>query len=188
MKYVRSVSLRANLHELKIASLGTSGFKVSKVILGAMSFGSPKWSSGWVLGPEDSYPVLKAAWDAGITTWDSELTQKLLAIRLQRTDISSCKHVFEWRIGEDRGPDAQEIQHPEKPGPNLDKSVFSMVSDNTAISGQHPASILAALQKWSLQKHTRLTTTVLLAAKTKSAYSMAIPKSSPNVSTSIDRD
>jgi len=41
---------------------------VSKIILGCMSYGSPKWQE-WVLDEEASLPMLKAAYDAGITTW-----------------------------------------------------------------------------------------------------------------------
>lgn len=51
-------------------SLGKSGLKVSKVILGAMSFGNPKWQN-WVLPEEQSLPLLKHAYDAGLNTWDT---------------------------------------------------------------------------------------------------------------------
>lgn len=37
--------------KMKYVNLGASGLKVSKVILGAMSYGSPKWQ-GWVLDEE----------------------------------------------------------------------------------------------------------------------------------------
>jgi len=35
-----------------------------------MSFGSDQWQ-GWVLNEKESLPILKAAYDAGITTWDT---------------------------------------------------------------------------------------------------------------------
>lgn len=35
-----------------------------------MSYGSPEWAD-WVLGEEASLPLFKAAYDAGITTWDT---------------------------------------------------------------------------------------------------------------------
>lgn len=35
-----------------------------------MSYGSPKWA-GWVLDEAASLPIIKAAYDAGITTWDT---------------------------------------------------------------------------------------------------------------------
>lgn len=50
--------------------LGESGLKVSKIILGCMSYGSPLWQD-WVLDEEHSLPLLKAAYDAGINTWDT---------------------------------------------------------------------------------------------------------------------
>ncbi|KAF2753905.1 Aldo/keto reductase [Pseudovirgaria hyperparasitica] len=50
--------------------LGKSGLKVSKVIVGAMSYGSPKWQE-WVLDEEKALPLLKHAYDNGITTWDT---------------------------------------------------------------------------------------------------------------------
>lgn len=53
--------------------LGKSGLKVSKIILGCMSFGSSEWEgSPWVLDEEESLKVIKAAWDGGINTWVSE--------------------------------------------------------------------------------------------------------------------
>jgi len=50
--------------------LGKSGLKVSVPILGAMSIGSEKWQP-WVIGEEESLPLLKAAYDRGLTTWDT---------------------------------------------------------------------------------------------------------------------
>ncbi|EXJ70847.1 alcohol dehydrogenase [Cladophialophora psammophila CBS 110553] len=50
--------------------LGRSGLKVSKVILGAMSYGTPEWQ-GWVLNEEDSLPLLEYAYKVGIRTWDT---------------------------------------------------------------------------------------------------------------------
>lgn len=51
-------------------SLGCSGLKVSKVILGAMSYGSSEWAP-WVLNEDEALPLLKAAFDRGINTWDT---------------------------------------------------------------------------------------------------------------------
>lgn len=54
--------------------LGKSGLKVSKIILGCMSFGTSKWEgSPWVLDEEESLKVIKAAWDGGINTWVSKV-------------------------------------------------------------------------------------------------------------------
>ncbi|KAI9749841.1 MAG: hypothetical protein M4579_006718 [Chaenotheca gracillima] len=50
--------------------LGKSGLKVSIPILGAMSMGSSKWMD-WVMDEEKSLPILKAAYDRGLNTWDT---------------------------------------------------------------------------------------------------------------------
>ncbi|KLO10725.1 Aldo/keto reductase [Schizopora paradoxa] len=50
--------------------LGNSGLRVSVPILGAMSFGSDKWGP-WVINEDKAMPLLKAAWDRGVTTIDT---------------------------------------------------------------------------------------------------------------------
>uniref|UniRef100_A0A060TBD0 ARAD1D30448p n=1 Tax=Blastobotrys adeninivorans TaxID=409370 RepID=A0A060TBD0_BLAAD len=56
---------------MEYANLGNSGLKVSKVILGAMSFGSSKWFD-WVIDDEkEVFKLLKHAYDSGLRTWDT---------------------------------------------------------------------------------------------------------------------
>jgi aryl-alcohol dehydrogenase-like predicted oxidoreductase len=64
--------LKASLAATKVEykTLGKSGLRVSVPILGAMSFGDPSWNS-WVLNEEKSLPLLKAAYDRGLNTWDT---------------------------------------------------------------------------------------------------------------------
>jgi aryl-alcohol dehydrogenase-like predicted oxidoreductase len=69
--------------------LGSSGLRVSVPILGAMSFGTDKWQP-WVLNEDkvragrscpmyassadanlQALPILKAAWERGVNTWDT---------------------------------------------------------------------------------------------------------------------
>ncbi|KAJ6556843.1 Aldo/keto reductase [Mycena vulgaris] len=50
--------------------LGDAGLRVSVPIVGCMSIGSSKQRS-WVLDDEPSLEVLKAAWDCGLTTFDT---------------------------------------------------------------------------------------------------------------------
>lgn len=57
-------------NKIGYTNLGNSGLKVSKVILGAMSYGSSQWQE-WVLNEEESLPLLKHAYDCGINTWDT---------------------------------------------------------------------------------------------------------------------
>lgn len=50
--------------------LGKSGLKISKIILGTMQYGSSDWQK-WVLGEEEAIKHIKAAYDAGIQTFDT---------------------------------------------------------------------------------------------------------------------
>lgn len=55
---------------MRTVRLGNSGLKVSKIILGCMSYGTPDWQS-WVLPEEEGIKHIKAAYDAGINTFDT---------------------------------------------------------------------------------------------------------------------
>ena len=50
--------------------LGRSGLRVSVPILGAMSFGDKRWQP-WVIEADEALPMLKAAYDKGLNTWDT---------------------------------------------------------------------------------------------------------------------
>jgi aryl-alcohol dehydrogenase-like predicted oxidoreductase len=68
-------SIAGKLSLISNNRLGKSGLKVSRIILGCMSFGSPTWTgSPWVLPPEAALPLLKKAYDHGIYTWDTANT------------------------------------------------------------------------------------------------------------------
>ncbi|KAG8852954.1 hypothetical protein FRB96_008473 [Tulasnella sp. 330] len=55
---------------VRYVRLGKTGLRVSVPILGCMSFGSDKWQS-WVINEDKALPLLKAAWDRGVTTLDT---------------------------------------------------------------------------------------------------------------------
>ncbi|KAJ3806629.1 NADP-dependent oxidoreductase domain-containing protein, partial [Lentinula aff. lateritia] len=50
--------------------LGNSGLKVSKIILGCMTYGSLTWST-WALSEEEGIKHIKAVYDTGINTFDT---------------------------------------------------------------------------------------------------------------------
>lgn len=60
----------ASTKKMTYVRLGNSGLKVSRIILGTMSYGSPEWQ-GWVLGEEEGMKHIKAAYDLGIQTFDT---------------------------------------------------------------------------------------------------------------------
>ncbi|TFY82149.1 hypothetical protein EWM64_g1860 [Hericium alpestre] len=55
---------------MQYVNLGKSGLKVSRIILGCMSYGSPEWFP-WLLGEKEGLEHIKAAYDAGIQTFDT---------------------------------------------------------------------------------------------------------------------
>ncbi|KAJ6488855.1 NADP-dependent oxidoreductase domain-containing protein [Mycena sanguinolenta] len=57
--------------KMQYVRLGTSGLKVSRIILGCMSYGDPKWGGNWVLGEEEASKHIAAAYAAGINTYDT---------------------------------------------------------------------------------------------------------------------
>lgn len=65
-------SLKESLENSKAeyVRLGNSGLRVSIPIFGAMSIGTPEWAP-WVMDEEKSLPLLKAAYDKGVNTWDT---------------------------------------------------------------------------------------------------------------------
>ena len=70
MSYVADLIVAPPSTGMAYNRLGNSGLKVSKVILGAMSFGSKDWAK-WVLEEEEALPLLNYAYQVGINTWDT---------------------------------------------------------------------------------------------------------------------
>jgi len=84
---------------MEYTRLGNSGLKISKVILGAMSFGSSEWQP-WVLNEEDSLPLLKHAYDVGLNTWDTAdvysngKSEEIIGKALKKYEIPRSKVVI----------------------------------------------------------------------------------------------
>ena len=55
---------------MEYTRLGSTGTKVSRICLGCMSYGTPKWRE-WVLTEEDSLPFFRRAVEAGINFFDT---------------------------------------------------------------------------------------------------------------------
>ena len=88
---------------MKYVRLGKTGLKVSRLCLGMMSYGDPKWRD-WVLPLEESRPFIKRALDAGINFYDTadvysqgvseEVTGKLLLEMVRREDVVIATKVY----------------------------------------------------------------------------------------------
>ncbi|KAJ7197062.1 Aldo/keto reductase [Mycena rebaudengoi] len=57
--------------QMQYVRLGQSGLKISKIILGCMTYGHPEWSGNWVLAEEEASKHIKAAYDYGINAFDT---------------------------------------------------------------------------------------------------------------------
>ncbi|THU78570.1 Aldo keto reductase [Dendrothele bispora CBS 962.96] len=55
---------------MKYVRLGNSGLKISKLVLGCMSYGDSNWQT-WVLPEEEGIKQIKAAYDAGVNAFDT---------------------------------------------------------------------------------------------------------------------
>src|SRR5881394_228823 len=55
---------------MKYTQLGNSGLEISRICLGCMTYGTPKWRP-WVLDEVDSRPFYKKALDLGINFFDT---------------------------------------------------------------------------------------------------------------------
>ena len=55
---------------MQYARLGNTGLKVSRICLGCMTYGTPKWRD-WVLDEEASRPFIRRALEAGINFFDT---------------------------------------------------------------------------------------------------------------------
>lgn len=64
------ITMATEIPKAEYRQLGKSGLRVSVPIIGAMSFGDKRWQK-WVIEEDESLPLLKAAYDRGVNTWDT---------------------------------------------------------------------------------------------------------------------
>ncbi|QRW09233.1 aldo/keto reductase family protein [Ceratobasidium sp. AG-Ba] len=64
------MSTSSRSKKMEYVRLGQSGLKVSRIILGMMTYGDRRWE-GWVLGEEEGIAHVKAAYEMGIQTFDT---------------------------------------------------------------------------------------------------------------------
>ncbi|KAL1739039.1 NADP-dependent oxidoreductase domain-containing protein [Schizophyllum fasciatum] len=113
---------------VRYVQLGKSGLRISDPIIGALSYGNPKWgavdeSTQWILGEEQALPILKAAWDRGINTIDTSnnysngeservVAKFLEAYRIPREEVIIATKCYAL-AGKGADRDAMTFLHPE---------------------------------------------------------------------------
>ncbi|KAF2493241.1 Aldo/keto reductase [Lophium mytilinum] len=84
---------------MEYGNLGKSGLKVSKVILGTMSYGSSEWQE-WVLNEDKALPLLEHAYKVGINTWDTAdvysngISEEIIGKALKKYNIPRSRIVL----------------------------------------------------------------------------------------------
>jgi aryl-alcohol dehydrogenase (NADP+) len=95
---------------MESVALGTSGLRVSRLVLGCMSYGDPaKGQHGWSLGLGDARPFFRQAVEAGITTFDtangySQGTSEEITGRLLREFTTRDQVIIATKVWARMGP------------------------------------------------------------------------------------
>ena len=98
---------------MEYVRLGQSGLKVSRIILGCMSFGSREWMN-WLTEEEEALELIHHAYQNGINTWDTadvysngqseEIVGKALKkYNIPRERVVIMSKVF-FAVGDDNAP------------------------------------------------------------------------------------
>jgi aryl-alcohol dehydrogenase (NADP+) len=88
---------------MQYINLGKTGLKVSRLGLGMMTYGDPKWRD-WIVGEEESRPIIKRAVELGINFFDTanmyslgvseEITGRALRDFARRDEVVIATKVF----------------------------------------------------------------------------------------------
>ncbi|GAA5978868.1 hypothetical protein JCM11641_003596 [Rhodosporidiobolus odoratus] len=105
--------------------LGKSGLKVSKIILGCMSYGNSNWAE-WVLEEDKAMEHFKLAYELGINTWDTANvysngdSERLIGKAIKKLDIPREKLTILTKVcmvvQDDPGAHPSKLQDPEAQG------------------------------------------------------------------------
>ncbi|KAJ7170875.1 NADP-dependent oxidoreductase domain-containing protein, partial [Mycena crocata] len=102
---------------LSLVQLGQSGLKISKIVLGCMSYGNPNWWGNWVLPEEEGSKHIKAAYDAGINAFDTAntysngLSEEVLGRAIKQHQIPRDEIVIMTKVFYPLSRDPTELLH-----------------------------------------------------------------------------
>ncbi|KAF7919105.1 uncharacterized protein EAE98_009425 [Botrytis deweyae] len=90
-------------NKMQYMRVGSSGLKVSKIIVGCMTYGDESWQP-WVLTQEEAFPILKHAYDSGINKFDvadvysNGRSEEILGVFLKEYNIPRNKVVMMTKV------------------------------------------------------------------------------------------
>ena len=97
---------------MEYTRLGSSGLKISRIVLGCMSFGAPGTGRDWTLDDDAAGPLFQQAVELGITFWDTanvygrgtseEITGRAIKKYTRREDVVLATKIF-WPMSEGPG-------------------------------------------------------------------------------------
>jgi aryl-alcohol dehydrogenase (NADP+) len=110
-------------HRVEYVNLGRTGIKVSRICLGCMTYGTPRWRE-WVLDEGQSRPFFRRAWEAGVNFFDTAdmysdgeseavLGRALKELAIPREQVVVATKVFNptGKTPNERGLSAKHIRH-----------------------------------------------------------------------------
>jgi 1-deoxyxylulose-5-phosphate synthase len=98
---------------MEYVNLGSRGLKVSRVCLGCMTYGSPKWRD-WVLDYDQAKPFIRKALDLGINFYDTADVYSL-----GESEVVLGKALKEFGVQRDKVVVATKVNSPMGEDPNL---------------------------------------------------------------------
>ncbi|KAI0321428.1 aryl-alcohol dehydrogenase [Amylostereum chailletii] len=132
--------------------LGNSGLKISKIVLGCMSYGNPNWQP-WVLGEEEAIQHIKYAYEHGVNTFDTAnvysngVSESVLGKAIKQLKINRDEIVVITKVGFclDRNPNSTIFA---RPASELDTMGYP---NQYGLSRKHIfASVKASLERLQL--------------------------------------
>ncbi|PVG01002.1 oxidoreductase [Serendipita vermifera] len=129
--------MSATLPKMQYVRLGNSGLKVSKLILGCMTYGNETWGE-WIIKDEEVvFQHIKAAYEAGINSFDTApvysrgASERLLGKAIKRLGVDRSSLVIMTKIQTgpiSEGYSREDAKHPDSHGPWLSrKHIFDSI-------------------------------------------------------------
>lgn len=138
-KVYANLAIKPPSTDMEYVRLGESGLKISRIVLGAMSYGSKDWAK-WVLEEEDALPLLQHAYKVGINTWDTVSLQRTASTQYFQANHPSQANVYSDGRSEEIIAKALEIYKI----PRENVVILTKCRFGTSVPGEPPLPLLSS--------------------------------------------